>query len=506
MPSKRVKVEPVNQFRVDLMGMDATAVLRERAAEMNWSVYQWQKQLLEDDTNWILVNGNRGSAKSQTAMAKCVNVCILDPNQLCIVISDTQDHAKENVRHAKAFTRAMGMSGQMIGDAAGSIEFANGSRILCQTATEKSARTYHDVRIFVIDEAARVPDDVQDGAEATLDNARGQMIKLSTPYGPRGRFHGDWYHADTERINWRRFLVTLNPKRLSDNGLELPVDLASRGEWHECSHIANRIFFNALRHGRNWLLQEYYGSFMALSGLVFPDFSKCLIAEWPKDLKEERCRCVGGIDWGWNDPFAAVWGLLDETTDILYLHDEMYRRFTDLNTLIDKPLIDGKYALKELASTFEWWYDPSRPQDAMEFRRAGFRMHPGLKGKDSVRAGIAAITARIQTNRLKVLAPHMLNLVEEAKLYRYDEVQEGEEAGEIPLQQFDHLIDALRYMVMGIDKGFVAQYRRKKNPNEIQDRRYAAVGWGRDRSRPWLRADNDALFTVLSEIGGPIDD
>ncbi len=61
--------------------------------------------------------------------------------------------------------------------------------------------------------------------------------------------------------------------------------------------------YNAMKRP---LAQEYECSFEALEGLVFPDFEqRCgTISVAPPGKK------VGGIDFGFRNPFAALWGVL----------------------------------------------------------------------------------------------------------------------------------------------------------------------------------------------------
>jgi len=53
--------------------------------------------------------------------------------------------------------------------------------------------------------------------------------------------------------------------------------------------------------------REYCCSFDAPEGLVLPDFARCLV-DGPAPTEGKR---VGGIDFGFRNPFAAVWGILD---------------------------------------------------------------------------------------------------------------------------------------------------------------------------------------------------
>src|SRR5438105_6171454 len=79
--------------------------------------------------------------------------------------------------------------------------------------------------------------------------------------------------------------------------------------------------------GESWYRQEYCCSFEALEGLVYPDFARCVVPVLPSPLVGRR---VGGIDFGFRNPFAAVWGTLDRD-GVLWLTDEHYCRLKPLS-------------------------------------------------------------------------------------------------------------------------------------------------------------------------------
>ena len=72
--------------------------------------------------------------------------------------------------------------------------------------------------------------------------------------------------------------------------------------------------------GESWFKQEYQCSFEALEGLGYPDFKRCVIA----GAAPEGGRRIGGIDFGFRNPFAAVWGVVKD--DVLILTGEHYSR------------------------------------------------------------------------------------------------------------------------------------------------------------------------------------
>ena len=75
-----------------------------------------------------------------------------------------------------------------------------------------------------------------------------------------------------------------------------------------------------------WVNQEYECLFTALEGLVYPDFGQAVVDECPSSAGKP----VGGIDFGWRNPFAAVWGVLDRD-DVLWIVGERYLRQTELH-------------------------------------------------------------------------------------------------------------------------------------------------------------------------------
>jgi hypothetical protein len=101
--------------------------------------------------------------------------------------------------------------------------------------------------------------------------------------------------------------------------------------------------------GESWYRQEYCCSFEALEGLVYPDFKRCVIPGEPGASATGAAtgRAVGGIDFGFRNPFAAVWGVVDRD-DILWLTGEHFCR--------NKPL---SCHIKHLPRNVRWYADPA---------------------------------------------------------------------------------------------------------------------------------------------------
>ena len=98
-----------------------------------------------------------------------------------------------------------------------SAHFANGSRVLALPGTEKTIRGLSAVTLLVIDEAARVPDELYFSVKPMLAVSQGRLIALSTPFGKRGWFYDEWVNG----VRWERFTVTADQcPRISKEFLE----------------------------------------------------------------------------------------------------------------------------------------------------------------------------------------------------------------------------------------------------------------------------------------------
>jgi hypothetical protein len=378
----------------------------------------WQRTVLVAEGN-LLLNCHRQGGKSTVVGVKAIHTAVYRAGSLTLVVSRSLRQSSETFRKALDAYYALRDEGAAIRRRSLlSLELANGSRIVALPGREDTIRGFSSVQLLIIDEAARVPDDLYRAVRPMLAVSRGQVICLSTPFGQRGFFWKEW----TGSGPWRRIQVAAD----------------------ECPRLTKDFLDDELRAlGRSWFEQEYFNSFTATEGLVYPDFALAVID--PRPVPEGRK--VGGIDWGWHAPFAAVWGVHDPQTDILYVTGERYQPYTSLS--------DHCEALKRHGCI--WTADSAGATEINAFRAAGLTVERADK---DVRAGIAAVTARLQTGRLKVF-PSCTNLLREASLYRYPDETALPMEAEKPVNKDNHALDALRYLVSRLDRRFMAKARRR---------------------------------------------
>lgn len=443
------------------LALDPAQILRAQGLEPD----PWQVEFLLCPSSRILLNCSRGAGKSRVTSARAVHKALFTPGSLTLLVSRAQRQAQELYRYVRQAFRALGWPVRPIKETETQLELANGSRIVGLPGKEGTIRGYQGVHLLVIDEAARVADDLYASVSPMTAIVDGEQILLSTPFGQRGFFFREWHD---EKGPWVRF----------------------RAPWQRVPrYSADFIADEERKFGRNWVEQEYECSFAAMEGLVYPDFGDCLVDCWPVPTG----RAVGGIDWGWNNPFAALWGVLDRD-DVLWIGWERYLRQTALHEHI-RALKTPRGPLDPVRHV-AWYADPSGPTEITECRAAGLKV---LRGNNEIRLGIMAVTARLRTGRLKVLRPSCPNLVSESQLYRYPDASERAALGEDPLDDANHALGALRYLVSRIDRRFLGRLRASQrsasgpdappltDPPTLAEETAAAV-WG-VRPRPAPRAE-----------------
>lgn len=199
---------------------------------------------------------------------------------------------------------------------------------------------------------------------------------------------------------------------------------------------------------------RYDGEFVKRAGLVYPDLDRCL--RNPAEVEIPGGQMWGGVDFGWNDPFAGLAGVkfIDpDGRDILYVWYERYKRFTSL----------GQHA-QAMPPGVRWCADPSRPDSIAELQKAG---HVVRGAYNDILVGVDAVNARIYSDRLWI-STQCKALIAETTEYCYPE-KDDETKGEKPIDEFNHACDALRYMVAGVDRLKVAESGGHRREQEHDD-------------------------------------
>ncbi|WP_051359931.1 PBSX family phage terminase large subunit [Adhaeribacter aquaticus] len=181
-----------------------------------------------------------------------------------------------------------------------------------------------------------------------------------------------------------------------------------------------------------------------IEGLVFRKWSVC-------DKIPENAKLIAvGLDFGFtNDPTAAI--EVYQQNGELWLDEIVYKSGLtnpDIGQLLDKskPIIA----------------DSAEPKSIEEIKRLGFRIEGAMKGPDSVKNGID-ILKRYHLN----VTRRSVNLRKELNNYKWKVDKLSGKAINVPVDVYNHGLDALRYVALN----------KLKQPYEIKATSKEALGF-----------------------------
>ena len=156
-----------------------------------------QAELLRGNLRRVLLNCSRQWGKSTITAALALHRALYEEDSLTIVVSPTLRQSGEFLRKAKGFARKLGMRVRGDGDNEISLLLPNQSRIVGLPGTEATVRGFSRPSLIVIDEAARVLDELYKAVRPMLATGDGDLFVMSTPFGQRGFFWEEWTRTRT---------------------------------------------------------------------------------------------------------------------------------------------------------------------------------------------------------------------------------------------------------------------------------------------------------------------
>src|ERR1035438_927627 len=164
-----------------------------------------QERVLNGKYRRLLLNCTRQWGKSTVAAAKAVYQAHSKPGSLTLVVSPSSRQSGEVLRKVEEFVKRLRVPVRTDGDNRMSVILPNESRIVGLPGTEATVRGFSAVSLALVDEAARVSDELYLAIRPMLAVSRGALWLMSTPLGRKGFFYEAWEHGGDE---WTRVRVT----------------------------------------------------------------------------------------------------------------------------------------------------------------------------------------------------------------------------------------------------------------------------------------------------------
>lgn len=237
-------------------------------------------------------------------------------------------------------------------------------------------------------------------------------------------------------------------------------------EWIKCRTSDNLMYDRAsIERARRTMRPEKFraffeGDWSKAEGLIYPEPDDEDLIVDPFPIPDDW-PCFAGHDWGVNDPTAGVWGRLSHDGTLYVVAEYEAGNMT----IDDHAVVWDRLGL--LHGTDEAFGDPEGKELMMRLRRLGYpiqaaRLPTGAtaqQGNSSILAGLDIVYRWLVTGRIKVFRG-LNHLIDYRNSYVWAQDRRDEEKlldrPKDP-QPARHMMDALRYLVVGVDAAGQAQ-------------------------------------------------
>ena len=295
--------------------------------------------------------------------------------------------------------------------------FSNGSRIQFKSFDSVGkAKSSGKRDILFLNEANHIPFDI---ADALMIRSKETWID----FNPDNEF---WAHKETLKEHNSEFLLltyhdneALPKETLED--LLIKQDKAffdSSKEWKDTKNIKSDYW-------ANWCYVYILGEIGSLDGVIFNNWQT--IKTIPNDA-----RLLGyGLDFGYsNDP-----------TSIIEIYNYNGQRI--LNEICYQKELTNSQISKLIPTKLPVYCDSAEPKSIVELKRLGVNSRPVTKGSDSINFGIQIIQEQEY-----LVTESSRNLITELQRYTWKTDKKTGEKLNIPIDDYNHAIDAFRYHEM----------------------------------------------------------
>ena len=244
---------------------------------------------------------------------------------------------------------------------------------------------------------------------------------------------------------FKQIVITLNPwnehhwikKRFFDTEDDQTLALTTNYLCNEFLDEADKKVFEFMKKNnpRRYRVAGL-GEWDIVDGLIFENWEEKAF-DINKIRGQQGIKSVFGLDFGYtNDPTALFCGLIDQQNKILYVFDEMYQNGMSNEKIAEKVISMG-YGKEKIRA------DSAEPKSIDRLYDLGlYRITRARKGKDSINNGIDYL----QDYKI-LIHPRCTNFITEISNYTWDEDTKTGRKLNKPIDDFNHLMDAMRYAI-----------------------------------------------------------
>ena len=250
---------------------------------------------------------------------------------------------------------------------------------------------------------------------------------------------------------FKQITITFNPwnehhwlkKRFFDTPSDDVMAITTNymcNEWLDEADL--RVFEDMKKNNPRRYQVAGLGNWGITEGLVYENWEENVFSV-DEVAKLQGIKSVFGLDFGYtNDPTALFCGLIDIKGKVIYVFDEIYESGLSNEDIANKIRTKG-YSKEKITA------DCAEPKSIDRLRTLGVRhIRASRKGKDSINNGIDYI----QDYKI-LIHPKCSNFIKEIGNYTWDKDKKTGKSINKPVDDYNHLMDAMRYALEDFIRG-----------------------------------------------------
>jgi len=359
-----------------------------------------------------VVQGGTSASKTYSILAILINKAIKTPNLEISVVSESIPHLRRGA--LKDFIKIMiwieRYRDSEFNKSTLTYRFSNGSYIEFFSADQPDKMRGARRNVLYVNEANNVH------FEAYYQMAIRTSGVIYIDYNPTAKF---WAHTEVLEEKDSEFLQLT----YKDNEA-LPQTIVDEIE-------ANKEKAEKSKYWANWWRVYGLGEIGALDGVILEDWEE--VKEVPPEA-----RLLGyGMDFGFSNSYTSVVGVY-EYNETYILDEVFYKRGVYPYQIYQ--------SIKDEVGSEDVWADHARPDSIKELKDLGLRIRGAEKPRDAMESFLDKMNRRtfFVSSRSENIK-HELNNWTWAK-------DKGGESLNVPIKEFDHAMDAVKYLLISKDK------------------------------------------------------
>jgi len=369
-----------------------------------------------------VVQGGTSSGKTYAIVPILIDTCIKTSRLKCTVVAETLPAVKEGA--LDIFKTIMQTTNRWFDSCWNAstltYTFTNKSRIQFKSYdTVGKAKASGKRDILFLNEANHIPYNI---ADALMIRSKETWID----FNPDNEF---WVHKEVLNEPNSEFILINYPdnEALPKETLEDLLIKKSKAFYNTDLDYPEIYKDNNIKNSywANWCKVYIFGQIGSLEGVIFNNY------EIIKDIPEEAKLLGLGVDFGYtNDPTAIV--------EVYKYNDKRI-----LNEICYEKNLTNAQIAKRIKTKLPAYCDSAEPKSIRELRLNGVNAIGVVKGSDSIRFGINTMQEQSY-----LITSHSINLISEFRKYSWQKDRKTGETLNVPIDDFNHGIDAVRYHEM----------------------------------------------------------